>query len=51
MIDSTKVSQLLRGYRGKPGVDLIALQQALVKFSYLLVDFPEIVEMDAKPVS
>jgi acetyltransferase len=50
MIDSTKVSQLLRGYRGKPSVDLIALQQALVMFSYLLVDFPEIVEMDANPV-
>ena len=50
LIDSTKVSQLLRGYRGKPAVDLIALQQALVKFSYLLVDFPEIVEMDANPV-
>jgi acetyltransferase len=50
MIDSTKVSRLLRGYRGKPSVDLVALQQALVKFSYLLVDFPEIVEMDANPV-
>ena len=50
MIDSTKVSRLLRGYRGKPAVDLVALQQALVKFSYLLVDFPEIVEMDANPV-
>ena len=50
MIDSTKVSRLLRGFRGKPAVDLTALQQALVKFSYLLVDFPEIVEMDANPV-
>ncbi len=50
MIDDTKVSRLLRGYRGKPAVDMVALQQALVKFSYLLVDFPEIVEMDANPV-
>ncbi len=50
MIDSTKVSRLLRGFRGRPAVDMIGLQQALVKFSYLLVDFPEIVEMDANPV-
>jgi acetyltransferase len=50
MIQSTKVSRLLAGYRGKPPVDMTALEQALVKFSYLLVDFPEIVEMDANPL-
>ena len=27
-----------------------ALEQALVKASYLLVDFPEIVEMDVNPL-
>ena len=50
MIQSTKVSRLLEGYRGRPGVDMTALEQALVKISYLLVDFPEIVEMDANPL-
>ncbi len=50
MIQSTKVSQMLTGYRGKPPVDMNALEQTLVKFSYLLVDFPEIVEMDANPL-
>jgi acetyltransferase len=50
MIQSTKVSQLLSGYRGNPPVDMNALEQALVKFSYLLVDFPEILELDANPV-
>jgi acetyltransferase len=50
MIQSTKVSQLLRGYRGKAPVDMIALEQALVKMSYLLVDFPEILEMDINPL-
>ena len=50
MIQSTKVSQLLSGYRGQPAVDMNALEQTLVKFSYLLVDFPEIVELDANPL-
>jgi acetyltransferase len=50
MIRDTKVSQLLRGYRGRPAVDMVALERTLVKFSYLLVDFPEILEMDANPV-
>jgi acetyltransferase len=50
MIQSTKVSRLLEGYRGKAPVDIIALEQALVKLSYLLVDFPEILEMDVNPL-
>ena len=50
MIQSTKVSQLLAGYRGKEPVDIVALEQALVKMSYLLVDFPEILEMDVNPL-
>jgi acetyltransferase len=50
MIQSTKVSRLLAGFRGRPAVDMVALEQALVKFSYLLVDFPEILEMDANPL-
>jgi acetyltransferase len=50
MIHSTKVSQLLRGYRGKEPVDMVALEQALMKMSHLLVDFPEIVEMDINPL-
>jgi acetyltransferase len=31
-------------------VDLAALEQALVKFSYLLVDFPEIVQTELNPL-
>ena len=50
MIQSTKVSRLLEGYRGKEPVDMTALEQAMVKVSYLLVDFPEIVEMDVNPL-
>ena len=50
MIQNTRVSRLLQGYRGKPAVDIVALEQALVKFSYLVVDFPEIMEVDANPL-
>ena len=50
MIQSTKISRVLAGYRGKPPVDMVALEQALVKLSYLLVDFPEITEMDINPL-
>ncbi len=50
MIRSTKVSQLLEGYRGTEPVDMVALEQAMVKVSYLLVDFPEILEMDINPL-
>ncbi len=50
LIRRTTVSKLLHGYRGKAAADLKALEQALVKVSYLLVDFPEIVEMDVNPL-
>jgi acetyltransferase len=50
MIENTRVSRLLQGYRGKPAADMMALEQSLVKMSYLLVDFPEIVEMDINPL-
>ncbi len=50
MIQSTKVSKLLEGYRGSEPVDMVALERVLVKMSYLLVDFPEIVEMDVNPL-
>jgi acetyltransferase len=50
MINNTKVSKLLQGYRGSQPVDMTALEQVLVKVSYLLVDFPEILEMDVNPL-
>jgi acetyltransferase len=50
MIQSTKVPKLLEGYRGKEPVDMTALEQAMVKVSYLLVDFPEVTEMDINPL-
>ena len=49
IIERTKVFRLLEGYRGQPGVDLGELQFLLVKFAYLVMDFPEIKEIDINP--
>ncbi len=50
LIQKTKISRLLGGYRGKEAVNMRTLEEALVKVSNLLVDFPEILEMDVNPL-
>ncbi|PHN02254.1 acetate--CoA ligase alpha subunit [Flavilitoribacter nigricans] len=49
IIENTKAYKLLQGFRGMPGVDLENIQFLLVKFSYLLMDLPEIKEVDINP--
>ncbi len=49
LIDGTKISKLLKGYRGSAAVDVGAIQFLLYKFAYLIMDFPEIKEMDLDP--
>lgn len=49
IIENTKVYKLLKGYRGMQGVNLEVVQFMLVKFSYLLMDLPEIKEIDINP--
>ncbi len=49
MIEETRVYKLLQGYRGMPAVDIKAVQFLLVKFAYLLMDLPEIQEIDINP--
>lgn len=50
MIDEIQGSKLLRGVRGEPGVDLDALQDNLLRLSQLMIDLPEICEIDLNPV-
>jgi acetyltransferase len=50
LMEETAVYKLLLGYRGKPPADLKLLEQMLANFSNLIVDFPEIAEMDINPV-
>ncbi|MBU2053878.1 MAG: bifunctional acetate--CoA ligase family protein/GNAT family N-acetyltransferase [Proteobacteria bacterium] len=51
LMEETGVYRLLQGYRGKPAADLRELEKILVGFSRMIVDFPEIREMDMNPVA
>jgi acetyltransferase len=49
LIEETKMFKLLEGYRGMESVDIGAIQFLLYKFAYLIMDFPEIKEVDINP--
>ena len=50
LIDRTRVSRLLAGYRDRPPADREAIARTLVRLSELIVDHPEIVELDINPL-
>lgn len=50
MINRTKVSRLLKGYRKKFKIKMPELEKILVNFSQFLLDFPEIEEVDINPI-
>jgi acetyltransferase len=50
LIDEVRVPKLFRPDRAGNMVDRGALEEVLVKLSYLLVDFPEIVRFEASPL-
>ncbi len=50
MIERTKVSHLLKGFRNLPATDLTILEEVLIRLSQLVVDRPEIVELDINPL-
>ena len=49
LIEETKIYELLKGYRGMKGCDIPAIQFVLYKFAYLVMDFPQIKEIDINP--
>jgi acetyltransferase len=51
LMEDTKVYQLLKGYRGKEGANIRELEKQLVRFSQLIIDFPEIKEIDINPLA
>lgn len=51
LMEETGVYRMLQGYRGKAPADLRRLEQIIVSFSNLIVDFPEIREMDINPIA
>ncbi len=50
MMERTRVSKALRGVRGRPPADTAALEEVLVHFSTLVLDVPEIQEIDINPL-
>jgi acetyltransferase len=50
IMEETKVYQLLKGYRNVPPANLKLLEETMVLFSQLLVDFPQIKEIDVNPL-
>ncbi len=51
LMEGTKVYELLKGFRGRKPADIDLLKKILVRFSHLIVDFPEIKEVDINPLN
>lgn len=51
LMEETKVFRMIQGYRGRLPADMQQLEQILVSFSNLVVDFPEIAEIDINPLA
>jgi acetyltransferase len=50
MVDRLRVAPLLRGYRGRPTLDVDGLVRTIIHISQLVADFPEISELDVNPL-
>ncbi len=50
MMEQTRIFQALCGGHGRTPVDLPALEALLVRFSYLVIEQPEIAEIDINPL-
>jgi len=50
MMEQTRIFSALQGVRGRQPVDLLALEQLLVRFSQLVVEQPWVKEIDINPL-
>jgi acetyltransferase len=50
LIQRTRICRVLRGFRGTRGVDLDAVRDVLVRVAQMVIDHPEIVELDINPL-
>ena len=50
MMERTRIFEALKGVRGREPVDLVALEQLLVRFSHLVVEQPWISEIEINPL-
>lgn len=50
MIKRTRINRRLRGYRSRPPADRDLMAQTLVKLSQMVIDIPELLELDVNPI-
>ncbi|HSF76601.1 MAG TPA: bifunctional acetate--CoA ligase family protein/GNAT family N-acetyltransferase [Microcoleus sp.] len=50
MMEQTRIYKALQGVRGRSAIDLVQLEQLLVRFSQLIVEQPQISEIDINPL-
>ena len=50
LVSRTRIARLLAGYRDHPPADLDALYRVLVAVSQMVIDLPELVELDINPL-
>ncbi|QTA80773.1 putative acetyl-CoA synthetase [Desulfonema limicola] len=50
LMQQTKAYTLLQGYRNRQAADMEQLEEMIIRLSQLLIDFPEIEELDMNPV-
>ena len=50
LIQQTKAHRLLQGYRNHPPADFEKLEEMIISLSQLLIDFPQIAELDMNPI-
>lgn len=50
LVSRTRIARLLAGYRDRPAADLTALFRVLVQVSQMVIDLPELAELDINPV-
>ena len=49
MVDGIRAKELLHGVRGKPGVDLNSIVEAILAISQIMVTRPDVVSLDVNP--
>ena len=50
MMEETKVYKILEGFRNMPPANLKLVEEIIVRFSQMLIDFPQIKEVDINPL-
>jgi acetyltransferase len=50
IMEETKVYQLLKGYRNLPPANVKLVEEIMVRFSEMLVEFPQLKEVDINPL-